>query len=152
MHRETNNDPLAAWTDRALKQLPLRSAPASLMMQVLAAIRRQASLPWYRRPWLTWPRGFQLGSALAMSGLVGLVVWLVTQSGAPAEAATVAHRAESSFTLIGSIADTLGRAVLLLLRSLSTPVVIGLLTMVGAAYLTCLGLGTACWRVACGRR
>jgi hypothetical protein len=125
MNREPQNDPLAAWTDRTLKQLPLRPAPPSLMMQVLAAIRRQALLPWYRRPWLTWPKGMQLASAFTLSALLGLVVWLVTQSGAPAEASSVAIRAEASVSLLGWIADTLGRAVLTLLRSLSTPVVVG---------------------------
>jgi hypothetical protein len=152
MNREPQNDPLAAWTDRALKQLPLRPAPASLMLQVLAAIRRQAALPWYRRPWLSWPRGLQLVSALSLSALIGAVIWLVTQSGAPVEAAALAQRAETSVGLVGSVAEALGRATLVVLRSLSTPVVIGLLSMLGAAYLSCIGLGSACWRVACRHR
>jgi hypothetical protein len=54
MHRDPK-DSLEAWADRALKQLPERRAPAQFAPKVLAAIRKRQALPWYRRPWLTWP-------------------------------------------------------------------------------------------------
>ncbi len=54
------HDPLAAWADQTLRQLPMRRAPASLMPRVLAALARQRALPWYQQPWFRWPRHFQM--------------------------------------------------------------------------------------------
>lgn len=40
---------------RALRELPVRQAPRSLELRVLAEIERRCALPWWRRSFAFWP-------------------------------------------------------------------------------------------------
>jgi len=151
MNREPE-DKLAAWTEQSLRQLPPLRAPASLMPAVLAAIQRQAQLVWYHRPWLKWPRSLQILSFAVLALLMTLVGWALSHPSIANAPGALAQEAGARTGFITTLAETLGRAVVLLLRQLSTPVVAGLVAMVATAYFACVGLGTAMWRVASGRR
>ena len=50
--------------DRALRSLPPVAAPATLLPRVMAAIGAWSERPWYERAWFTWPRGWQVASAM----------------------------------------------------------------------------------------
>lgn len=41
--------------DRALRQLPLRTAPPTLESRVHRALQRRAALPWWRQSFVHWP-------------------------------------------------------------------------------------------------
>ncbi len=58
--------------DRELKRLPPPRAPRTLLPRVMSAAR-QSLLPWYRRPWVTWPAGLQTASV----GLLALLLAVV---------------------------------------------------------------------------
>jgi hypothetical protein len=66
---------LERFVSRHLRALPLPGAPPTLLPRVMAAARAWSSRPWYAREWLTWPLGWQLGSAaLVLLTLAGGIV------------------------------------------------------------------------------
>lgn len=152
-----NEEKLAAWADQALKQLPARRAPATLAPRVLAALAKQRALPWYRQPWLNWPRHFQVLSFVLFAGLLGAITWFLLPH---ADALTLANAKQtlaqteggrSVFSVMG-IFSTLGNAVLTVLRYTNAWVVAVALGALAFLWCSCVGLGTACWRLAGGTR
>lgn len=153
----SNEEKLAAWADRALKQLPARRAPATLAPRVLAALAQQRVLPWHRRPWLDWPRHFQVLSFLLFAGLAGAAAWLLLPhtdalSLANAKATLAQSEAVKPVSLAVSVFSALGNALLLMLRNTQAWVLAAVLGAFAFLWCSCLGLGTACWRLAAGRR
>ena len=149
--KRPETDPLAAWADRALHQLPPPRSPAGLSPQILKAVRLRARRPWYRRPWPDWPLPGQLSSLALMLGLVGGLAWL-SQS-APESAALAGLRTEAAVRLgwlaaLPEAFSTLGRAGVLILKQLGSPYMLALIALAVAAWTSCLGLGTAVWRLA----
>ena len=57
---------------RSLGALPDPKAPDSLLPRLMASVRRMASRPWYRRPWIAWPTVIQMASAAVLAA----VLWL----------------------------------------------------------------------------
>jgi hypothetical protein len=138
-----------------LRQLPEMEAPASLVPNVMAAIRARqeaAAVAWYRRPATTWPPALRIAlgvSALAVFALLvlgGHLLW--PQITASADAGALAA-AGQKLGAIWSIASTLANAFMLVLRQcLSSPWFIGALVFTCFSYLTLLGAGSALWRAA----
>lgn len=144
MHRDPNNH-LEAWADRTLKQLPTRRAPASLAPKVLAAIQRQRALPWYRRPWFTWPKGFQVLSIATLTGLSTGVVWAF--SAAQTAAAPVITNVRTEASTAFSIVSALTQAAGLIVNEVPSYIWFTVLGMLAVAWVSFLALGTACWRL-----
>ena len=146
-------DPLAAWADQALRQLPARRAPATLAPRVLAAMARQKSQAWHQRPWLDWPRHFQLLSFALFAGLVGAAVWFLAPH---ADAVSLANAKETFAQAEGvrtvstavDVLSTLGSAMVLVLRSAHLWVIASVCGVLAILWCSCVGLGTACWRLA----
>jgi hypothetical protein len=67
--------------DDALKALPDPKAPPALLSRVMAAVDARLAAPWYARPWLMWPRVWQLASAATLCVVVaGLArLWTLTE-------------------------------------------------------------------------
>lgn len=153
----TSQEPLAEWTDQVLRQLPARRAPATLAPRILQAIARQRALPWYRRPWMEWPRLHQVITAVATLLILGVGGWWVLPH-ADAVSLTAATEAASQLETVrevsatASILKSLGQALVLVVRSLHTWVLAILLGLAALIWTTTLGLGTACWRLASGTR
>jgi hypothetical protein len=57
---------------RALRTLPLRSAPAALEGRVLDELARRASLPWWQRGFAQWPAAARIAFGVACLALVAL--------------------------------------------------------------------------------
>jgi hypothetical protein len=149
------NDELELVIDHELKQLPELDAPGTLIPRVLKAIARHACLPWYRRAWQTWPRFQQFVFLFFLSTMFGALcvgflrlIQAVTTS-APAQEArnwfsnveTFWNGLTALFHAFAAVGQHLG------------PVSIALCLFVGfAAYVSCLGLGTALVRVAVARK
>lgn len=145
MHREPK-DSLEAWADRALKQLPERRAPARFAPKVLAAIQKRQALPWYRRPWLSWPRQFQVLSLGTLATLGTGAVWLM--SAARAAATPVVTNVKQDASTVWNILNALGQAASLAAAQVPSYIWIGLASVILVAWLSCLALGTACWKLA----
>lgn len=73
--------------DRELRRLPAPRAPETLLPRVMSAAR-QSLVPWYRRPWVTWPVPVQAASVaplLALLAGISLVFpWIQRASAAGA--------------------------------------------------------------------
>jgi hypothetical protein len=67
-------DPIEMRVDRALRETPLRRAPASLESRVLREIGRRASLPWWQRSFARWPGIARAGFLLACAAIVAAVL------------------------------------------------------------------------------
>jgi hypothetical protein len=70
------DDDLERFVDDALRALPARRAPRTLLPRVIAATAEIRPRPWYTRTWLTWPAGWQVASVAAFVMLTGGVAWL----------------------------------------------------------------------------
>ncbi|HTH46176.1 MAG TPA: hypothetical protein VMB21_01565 [Candidatus Limnocylindria bacterium] len=152
-----HEEQLAAWADQALKQLPARRAPATLAPRVLAALAKQRVRAWYRQPWLNWPRHFQVLSFLLFAGALAATAWFLLPH---AEALTLANAKQTlaqsetvrPVSAAVSLLSALGSALVLVLGNLKAWVVAAALGGLAFLYCSCLGLGTACWRLATGTR
>jgi len=148
----------ASWEsalNRELRNLPDRPAPRTLIPRVMAALQTRAGLPWYRRPWWDWSSGLQALSLLGLSGLLGLATWLAMHAGQIEWMSVLGSELRSwlaPLSPVWSLLSSLAGAVALVLRGIS-----GWICLAGGAfcvvmYLSCVGLGTAFYRVACYRR
>lgn len=149
---EPEPDPLAAWADQALRQLPARPAPGDLVPRVLAEIRRRAKAPWYRRPWLQWPATHRWGSGVLLATSFFLVLGMV----APRVGAFIRHherfqqatRLTDGLVALGEAPARVGHAILVCFDQVQPWVVTSILCSLAVAWLSTVGLGTACWRIA----
>jgi hypothetical protein len=146
---------LEALVDRELKSLPPLSAPPGLASRILATIAAQASAPWYRRAWQTWPAGLQAGSfalLVAMFGGLCLGGWKLTHL---AENTVAAQKVSGLFSLL----DLAWNTVNVLLTALSqaiqhvgTGYLLAALTVVLLGYAAFVALGSVYLRFALVRR
>ena len=92
-------------------------APRTLLPRVMAAVAAARAMPWYSRPWLTWPVALQALSIIfvAAAGTAAWALWTNAQAGTALQQlrqATVAIRVLWD-VLIGPIAMVvLGLAVI----------------------------------------
>lgn len=136
---------------RELRRLPLRSAPQSLLPRVLARIEARARQPWYRRLWTRWPTACQ-GVFL---GLLAAVAWGLTCGLGEAWTSLVTPQLTarlspwlSPLDALGDGLATAGKALFGSLRKPGQMALLAGLAVVAAAYLSCLGAGTALYRLA----
>ena len=133
-----------------LARVPERTAPANIAANVLTAIKARESRPWWRRPIPEWPRHNRFAFVGMMAAFVVLAIAGLVQvwpheiiEGIPSQAAAVVDPVRPVF----SVAETLGRAGALLLKSISNPWLIGIGSALFLAYLSCIGMGMAWYRV-----
>jgi hypothetical protein len=74
MNQNDSQEALERLLDQALKELPLRRAPATLQSKVLAELERRAALPWWRRSFGHWPRSARAAFLLLCAALVGVAL------------------------------------------------------------------------------
>jgi hypothetical protein len=84
-HRHIPELELERIARRALRDLPVRCAPASLEVRVLEELARRAALPWWHRGFAQWPRAVRaifIGICAAIGGLTVLggarIAWTVS--------------------------------------------------------------------------
>jgi hypothetical protein len=58
--------------DRALRGMPLRPAPATLVPRVLRELERRVALPWWRHSFSRWPTPARVAFVLTCVALVGV--------------------------------------------------------------------------------
>jgi predicted anti-sigma-YlaC factor YlaD len=142
-----SDDTLEGLVDRALHDLPVRRAPATLESRVLAELERRAALPWWRRSFAHWPlparTGFLVicialigfafvGGATAMDGLRSL-----SDSGA----LSLSWAREAAVLMASA-----GNLIALLTRAVPPSLLYGGLAVCAALYAALFGLGAAVYR------
>ena len=91
-----------------LRRLPAVRAPRGLLPNVMAATAAARALPWYSRPWLTWPVALQVLSIVIVAA-TGAAVWSIWSDARAIGAVQQARQATSAVrvlwdVLIGPIA------------------------------------------------
>lgn len=152
--RQSPPDDWEAELDRALKGLPDRAAPTSLMPRVLAAIQARARRPWYRQEWASWPRTAQGFSLAVLSLLLGALTYACLHF--PELAAPDALRTQLDTWLaplqaLWTVARALGEVVVTLCSRTGGWICLGLGFLCLMTYLSAVGAGTMLYRLACGK-
>ena len=146
---------LEARVDRALKSLPPLAAPTTLAPRVMAVIASRAVAPWYRQPWPAWPVPMRAAALVILAAFFAslcLGAWRLpdTESylAATRHAAGWFSGLTTLWNALNALIGTLAQAV----QQLGRGILLGCLAAVALAWATCLGLGTACLRLALARR
>jgi hypothetical protein len=137
--------------DHQLKSLPPLAAPDSLLPRVLAALEARAALPWYRRAWQTWPRGGQILSLAALAAACA-AFGLAGGHFSNSDLVRPTAGAWGLATVVANLLATLGQALLLTLKHLSPTWLAAALLVLATGWFSCIGLGTALFRLAAVRR
>jgi len=147
VHNEPDKN-LEALIHAELRQLPELPAPRNLVGRVMTMIAEQERQPWWRRPWLTWPKTAQAASAALLLAFIGGAGFIGHTAWEGLSLASVENRSWMSLEGGWEFLGTLGNAVLVVLRAVNPVWLMGGLAFAGFVYLTCIGLGTVCFRVA----
>ena len=129
----------------ALGELP---APPALAKRILQVIEQRSVAPWYRRAWPTWPLALRAASLAILLGVFGGVcfgAWELTRdvTGSALATSWLADAAALWRTcgVLGDIGSTF-------ISRLGTGIIVTGLALVFAACVACIGLGSACVRLA----
>lgn len=139
---------LEASVRRELNVLGELPAPPALANRILRVIEQRAAAPWYRQSWAAWPLSLRLVSLTVMLLAFGAVCW---GAWALTPTAGASGTLESWLADAGAIWRTLGvlgNTAATLLSRLGTGVIIAGAAVVFAAWVMCIGLGTAYVRLA----
>ena len=146
---------LAAKVQQELNTLGELSAPPALAGRVLRAIEQRITAPWYRGAWQTWPWALQGVALMALLLLFGGICFGIGELSHVAKVSPAGQQAGEWFAWLGVLwktAGVLSDAVVTAIRHLGMGIVIGCGLALLTAYAACVGLGTACVRLALARR
>lgn len=141
------DDASARALDRALHELPLRRAPATLEARVFSELERRAALPWWRRSFGHWPL---LARAVFLVICAGLIKLALVEGAA----AIVGVRAlDESGALspawlrdVAVLGAAAGNLALLLARTVPPSWAYQGVAVCAALYVVLFGLGAVCYR------
>jgi hypothetical protein len=139
---------------RYLRDLPELEAPPTLLPRVLEQIRLRAEVRWWRRPWAFWPPHCRAMLVLATLSAVAVVLWgqyLWHAEGAQALGAVWTEQSNRLNALL-EVPVTLLNGFWAVARNSVAPFWLPAAGLLFAMYLTCVGVGTACVRVAYTQR
>ncbi len=146
---------LEAEVDRVLKGLPDLQAPSTLIPRVRTTLAQRRSVPWYRQPWPAWPVPVRAAALVILAGFFGslcLGAWRLPDTegylAASRHAAGWFSGLVTLWNALLALLSTLARAF----EQLGRGFLVGCLAAVALAWAMCLGMGTACLRLALARR
>jgi hypothetical protein len=129
----------------ALGELP---APPALAGRILRLVDQRSAAPWYRRAWPTWSlpaRVASLGVLLAAFGGLSFGAWALTQGGA-LQVLTGGWLADAC--ALWRTVGVLGDIATNFISRLGSGVLVTAFAVVFSAGVICIGLGSACVRLA----
>lgn len=143
---------LEAALDRELKALPPLKAPGALAPAVMALLAARARLPWWQRAWWDWPVAAKAAFVILTLSVAGLVSGGTLFLGD--NAADYSNDLAERVSLLGLVLDVVTPFLWvahLVWEKMAQPFLLYALVCMGALYLTCVGVGTACYRYALKR-
>lgn len=141
--------------DRELKGLPELAAPETLSRRVMAAIAQRVSVPWYRNAWQNWPAHLRIPAFALLVVFFGALCFGAWKLPHTEFATAGATKVGGWFSGIVSLWNALNAVVsvfVLAFKQLGTGIIAAILGGIALAWLMCLGVGTACVRLAWARR
>jgi hypothetical protein len=141
--------------DRELKALPELPAPGTLVRRVMLALEQRRALRWYTQPWQNWPLTLRISALALLSVMFGglcFASWQLTRAAGIAAAMQEVGGLFSGLTTVWNIINVLLGAVVIVVKHLGTGFMLGCAAIAGLGYALCMGLGTACVRLAFARR
>ena len=146
MKTPEEND-LERFIHEQLRRLPDRPAPDDLVGNVLAAIAREKSRPWWRQPFTCWPRWPQTVLFTALLGLLGALAYVIS---GPAEQISFAslYQKVVSLSWLGNVLKAIGGSALLMFQGMAVYWVAAAVAVVVMMYAVCLAGGMALYRIA----
>lgn len=138
---------LERFIHQQLQKLPEREAPADLVTNVLTAIARKESRPWWRQPFTYWPWGAQLVLFTVLLGLLGGVAYVVSGPADQVSFSAVQEKALSFAWMIEAL-KTFGAALVKTLQGVTIYWLAAAAGVVFTMYLACVAGGVALWRIA----
>ncbi|HTI69291.1 MAG TPA: hypothetical protein VMF06_04970 [Candidatus Limnocylindria bacterium] len=145
MNRKPENQ-LEAWAQAALQELPRKNAPLWLSQRVMEQIRKEASRPWYRKPWLSWPFSVRIFSVVGLGGIL-FSAWAF---GHPV-GSVAAEQVDQAVSYTSTV-ESVGRAGLLALANVHPWILATAAGALAIAALATCGFGALCVRVAATNR
>ena len=145
----TNPEELEKLVHTALRSLPDRRAPASLELRVMAALERQAAIPWWHKSWSCWPQWARAAFLVFCGGLAGLLVFAGVYVQTGFDSVQFHQAAAPALTLIRGLLDagrTLVAFTALLVRQIPGWWLYGVGAFVVMLYGMLFGLGAAAYR------
>lgn len=135
-----------------LRKLPEHEAPASLVPNVMAAIRARenaAAVAWWRRPATSWPPPMRIAMGATALALFALLVYgghlLAPSIAASADTGALSGTVDkigSLWTALVALVNAIG----LVLRDTLSPVLLAVIAGACFSYVALLGIGGALWR------
>lgn len=136
---------------RELRQLPERPAPATLVHRVMLAVHARAKRPWRERAWVSWPLGLQMISLAVLLASAGLVSYFLGAVWNGVSVTSISSGLIESFAWLKPIWEMVAAligAVTVIVRVTGQQFLLIGAAVVALAYVTCIGLGTVCVRMA----
>lgn len=146
---------LALEIDRELKNLPDLKAPATLALRVMRAVSQRQALPWYHLPWQDWPVALRVAALVLLSSLFGglcVASWQLSRAAGMSATMQEIGGLFSGVANCWNILNVLLGAIVVVAKHLGTGFIVTCALIVGLGYALCLGLGTACVRLAFARK
>ena len=153
--KHNNEDKLEKLIHHALAKLPELQAPDTLLPRVLETIRTRTLKPWWRRSWFSWPFGarvISLAFAVSLLGVIFTGTAFLGQDAASIVRLEVADPWLAKLSIAGEILGTLSGAVLVIWNAISKLWLLLSLVMAFLMYVSCVGIGTICFRLAVNQR
>lgn len=135
-------DALERLVDRALRELPLRQAPATLESRVFDALERRAAQPWWRSDFGAWPMAARIALLIAAAGLAVLALRGTGALLAPLGSATGALGLPAEVAWVQALLT----AMVSVLHHVPSLWIYGALATIGALYAALFGLSATAYR------
>ncbi len=137
---------------RRLRALPEPAAPQDLLPKVLRRIAAPRPPSWWRSPWFEWPRGMRILSAILFAAVFG-GAWCFAHD-IMAAANLIGVRLADTFQFLRplfTVVEALTSVLQLLVGAIKSQYLILGAGVIAALYLSAVGLGTVCYRLAAGK-
>lgn len=128
--------------DKALRDQPLRRAPASLEASVMAQIAQRAAAPWWQSSFSSWPLAARVAFLVVSIGFAMLVLEATNAIVTPLDPATRGATLLADLAWIPAVFASFGA----MLRGLPSIWLYGGLTVLATLYLTLFGVSAAAYR------
>jgi hypothetical protein len=135
----------------ALRALPTRPAPFTLEPRVATAIARRAALPWWRRAYADWPRGWRY-AFLLMLALAVTALFAFGRSPASAQAFSAVALSFPWIAFLHSIGASLLETVRIVFGAIPPAWIYSAIVLLAGCYALLIGLGAAVYRTFFRRR